>query len=154
MVTSTGSSIFSRKRDLAYMVHFTIGIPIALVMDLQAIYPPHLVPDILTSLKDFYVNTYHDQYYVNTPPFFKLFLWIELLYQVPVMIWGLGGLYRNSPKIPLALLPFAIKVFLTTLTCMFEYSYWPLTLNQKISLTTLYGPYLALCSYLPMNYSL
>lgn len=65
-------------------------------MDLQAIYPPHLVPDVLTSIKDFYINTYQDQFYVQTPPFFKLFLWIELLYQVPVMIWGLGGLYRSE----------------------------------------------------------
>ncbi|KAG9238967.1 transmembrane protein 6/97 [Amylocarpus encephaloides] len=145
------TSIFSRKRDLAYMVYFALGIPIAFAMDLQPIYPPHLLPEILVSLKDFYVRNYNDQFYINTPNFFRVFLWIEFVYQVPVMIWGLGGLYRNSPKVPLILLPFAVKVFLTTLTCMLEFPNFPIPLEKKISLTTLYGPYLAVSAFMMID---
>lgn len=36
-------------------------------------------------------------------------------------------------------------VFLTTLTCMVEYAFWDVPRQQKIDMTTLYGPYLALC---------
>ncbi len=53
----------------------------------------------------------------------------------------------DSPKIPLVLFPFALQVFLSTLVCMVEYAFWPVPLQQKIDLTTLYGPYLALCKF-------
>lgn len=46
---------------------------------------------------------------------------------------------------PLVLLPFGLMVFLTTLTCMVEYAFWDVPVAQKIDMTTLYGPYLALC---------
>jgi hypothetical protein len=66
------------------------------VMDLQAIYPPFMVPGFMLSLKNFYINTYKDQFFVETPPFFKLFIWSELFFQAPVMFWALGGLYRSE----------------------------------------------------------
>lgn len=50
-----------------------------------------------------------------------------------------------SPKLPIVLLPYAALIFITTATCMFEYSFWDIPLQHKIDLTTLYGPYLALC---------
>lgn len=65
-------------------------------MDLQAIYPASSVPGFMLSLKNFYVNTYKDQFFVQTPPFFKMFMWSELLFQAPVMMWALGGLYRSE----------------------------------------------------------
>jgi hypothetical protein len=70
-----------------------------IVMDLQAIYPASLVPNFMLNLKAFYINTYKDQFFINTPPFFKAFMWSELLFQAPVMIWAVGALYRseNSP---------------------------------------------------------
>lgn len=77
------------------------------------------------------------------------------------MLWALGGLWNrecreigrkaganattDSPKVPLVLLPFAVVIFVTTLTCMTEYAFWDVPLQQKVDLTTLYGPYLALC---------
>jgi hypothetical protein len=51
----------------------------------------------------------------------------------------------DSPKTPLILLPFAVKVFLTTMTCMLEFPQWQIPFEQKVTLCTLYGPYLLLC---------
>lgn len=54
----------------------------------------------------------------------------------------------GCPKLPIVLLPYAALIFVTTATCMFEYSFWEIPLQHKIDLTTLYGPYLALCKFL------
>lgn len=122
------------------------------VVDLQTIYPPWLVPEILQTVKAFYINKYHDRFFIEPNPFFLLFIWIELVYQAPVMIWGLRALYSNSSKIPLVLLPYALLTFLTTLTCMVEYSFWPqLNTREKLHLTSLYAPYLFLSAFMGID---
>jgi len=50
----------------------------------------------MNGIKEFYINTYQDQFFMKTPPFFAFFMWTELLYQTPVMIWGIGGLLRSA----------------------------------------------------------
>ena len=55
----------------------------------------------------------------------------------------------DSPKVPVVLLPFATLVFVTTATCMFDYMHWDVPMQNKIDLTTLYGPYLALSKFSP-----
>lgn len=55
----------------------------------------------------------------------------------------------DDAKVSLVLLPYAAETFLTTLTCMADYMSWPTTLEHKINLSTLYGPYLALCMSFP-----
>jgi hypothetical protein len=49
----------------------------------------------MAGIKDFYITTYQDQFFIQTPPFFEFFMWTELLYQTPVMIWGIGALLRS-----------------------------------------------------------
>ncbi|CAL3969893.1 unnamed protein product [Diplocarpon coronariae] len=142
------ASIFSRKRDLAYMVHFSISLPLMFLMDMQAIYPPSLVPGFMKALEGWYVANYHDRFFVEKPVFFQAFIASELFYQAPVMIWALGALHRNSPKVPVVLLPYAMLILATTATCMVEYAFWDIPLEQKISLSTLYGPYLALSAFM------
>ncbi len=74
-----------------------------IVMDLQAIYPPSMVPGFMQTIKAYYVNTYKDQFFVDTPHFFKAFIWSELLFQAPVMIWAIGALLRSKHESPLVL---------------------------------------------------
>ncbi|KAF7857933.1 hypothetical protein EAF04_009290 [Stromatinia cepivora] len=138
------TSIFTRKLDLGYLIYFLTHIPIMFLMDLQALYPPHLTPSFLTTIKTYYITTYHDIFFISPPIYFKLFIWLELLVHVPVSFWAVGGLLRDSPQTPLILLPYALEVFLSTLVCIHEYLYWPIPLSQKIDLTTLYGPYILL----------
>ncbi|KAG4436266.1 hypothetical protein IFR05_008248 [Cadophora sp. M221] len=147
-------SIFSRKRDLAYLIHFSISLPLMFLVDMQALYPVSIVPGFMKALKFYLINTHHDQFFVHTPPFFRAFIWSEVLYQAPVMLWSLGALRRASPKIPIVLLPYAAIIFITTATCMFEYSFWDIPLQHKIDLTTLYGPYLALSAFMFVDMSI
>jgi hypothetical protein len=57
----------------------------------------------------------------------------------------------DSPKIPLVLLPYAVLIFITTGACMYEISFWDVPLQQKLDLSTLYGPYLAICMFRAMR---
>jgi len=68
------------------------------VMDLQPLYPTHLIPTFILKLGSFYVKTYNDQFFIegNTPPFMKAFLWSELLYQVPTGIWAIQALLKGK----------------------------------------------------------
>jgi hypothetical protein len=54
-------------------------------------------------------------------------------------------IFLDSPMLPLVLLPFSCLILITTATCIFDYAHWDMPLDQKLSLTTLYGPYAALC---------
>ncbi|EKD15420.1 integral membrane protein [Drepanopeziza brunnea f. sp. 'multigermtubi' MB_m1] len=142
------TTILSRKRDLAYMIHFSISLPLMFLMDLQAIYPPAIVPGFMKALEGWYIENYHDQFFVTKPAFFQAFIASEILYQAPAMVIALRLLYTDSPKVPLVLLPYSMLIFATTATCMFEYSFWDIPLQQKIDLTTLYGPYLAISAFM------
>jgi hypothetical protein len=64
-----------------------------------------MVPDFMVNLKSFYINTYKDQFFVNTPPFFEFFMWTEIFLQAPVMLWGVGALFRGEPPILALRLP-------------------------------------------------
>lgn len=130
----------------------------------------------MKSIKAFYLETYKDRFFMDTPPFFEFFMWTEVFFQGPVMLWSIGALLKgedvpdsiphdsqsypptlvvssiifaenctDSPKIPLVLLPFAVVIFITTGACMYEFASWDVPLKEKISLSTLYGPYLAIC---------
>ncbi|KAG0649502.1 Sigma intracellular receptor 2 [Hyphodiscus hymeniophilus] len=145
------TSISSRKRDLFYMVFFCLGIPSMFMVDLQALYPASIVPTFMVDLKAFYINRYQDQFFIQTPPFFEFFMWTEIFIQAPVMIWGVGALFKGSPKIPLVLLPYAVLIFVTTGACMYEICYWEVPLVQKFSLSTLYGPYLAISAFMTVD---
>jgi hypothetical protein len=134
------TSIFSRKRDLVYLIYFCIAVPMGLgtylkpvlsplillqpasyprlysflrslnrlnhladndhvtVVDLQPIYPPSLIPAWMTGITDFYVNTYHDQFFIKSPPFFDFFLYTELFIQIPTEIWAIAALRRSMPR--------------------------------------------------------
>lgn len=147
------TSIFSRKRDLMYLIYFCISVPMMFIMDCQPLYPPHLIPTFMTKLGDFYVDTYKDQFFLpgNTPPFLKAYIWSEVFYQFPTGVWAIQALLRDSPKLPLVLLPFSCVIFITTGTCMVEYFFWDAPLQDKLDLSTLYGPYLALSAFMGLD---
>lgn len=144
-------SLLSRKLDLFYFIFHAVALPLIFLVDLQTIYPPSFVPAFVKEVRIFYIKRYNDQFFIDPPPFFKFFALSELFYQAPVMAWSLSGLYYNSPKVPLVLLPLSIVVFTTTLTCMVEYFYWEMSWMQKLNLTTLYGPYLALSAMMGLD---
>jgi hypothetical protein len=65
------------------------------VVDLQPLYPPHLIPGWMLGITEYYIKTFNDQYFINEPVWFHFFMMSELFIQVPVMIWGIGALRRG-----------------------------------------------------------
>lgn len=57
-------------------------------------------------------------------PWFRTYSYMEALYQLPLILWAIPALLRNSPYIPLHLLVFAVHVSITTLTCFVEMRSW------------------------------
>lgn len=51
----------------------------------------------MTSLREWYITTYRDQFFINTPAWFTMYMWMELLYHVPLSVWAVGALIRGKP---------------------------------------------------------
>jgi hypothetical protein len=106
--------LIQRKKDLLYLTYFSIAIPIAfskllilfyfpeqtltvpLVVDLEPIYPVHLIPQFMTDIKEYYIAGWRDQNFITPTPTFLGFIWSEALIQVPVMIWGWKALRQGG----------------------------------------------------------
>jgi hypothetical protein len=77
-------------------------------------------------------------------------MWMELLYHVPLAVWAIPALLRNDPKVPIHLLVYAVQTAVTTATCIADYLSWTtVTPAEKVTLGSLYVPYLALGSSTP-----
>lgn len=129
-------------------------------VDLAPLYPDQIRPQFISDLRAWYITTYSDQFFVKPPSWFTLYMWLELVYHVPVSIWAIGALLRgkndgngcyetdscsDDPKVPLHLLVFALETAVTTATCVADYLSWTgYTTAQKIEIGKLYVPYLIL----------
>src|SRR6266516_2502122 len=82
------TSIKERKLDLLYLVFFIIHVPIMLLVDLYPLYPTSIRPQFLSTLRAFYIDMTKDQFFTRHMPFFTLYVWMELLYHLPLSIWA------------------------------------------------------------------
>ena len=84
------------------------------VVDLQAIYPPHLIPDPMKEIVDYYLTTYNDPLIGGVMGFFgpakaesfhwfRTFVIMEAWWQLPVFLLGMRGLYKGTPITRLAI---------------------------------------------------
>ncbi|KXL44651.1 hypothetical protein M433DRAFT_155571 [Acidomyces richmondensis BFW] len=145
-------SIFSRKRDLCYLLFFVIHIPIMYSVDLVSFYPEALTPQFMLNIRKFYIETYHDRFFTQPPAWFNMYMWMELLYHTPLSVWAIGALIRNDPKVPINLLIYAIQTAITTSTCIADYLSWSdFSNSEKFELGKLYVPYLALSLFMGVD---
>ncbi|KAF2137992.1 uncharacterized protein K452DRAFT_256741 [Aplosporella prunicola CBS 121167] len=147
-----GRSILFRKRDLLYLIFFCIHLPVMFLVDLTPLYPESMKPVFMMSLRKYYIDTYQDQFFIAPPAWFRMYMWMELLYHAPLCVWAIGALMRNDPKIPLQLLLYACQTGMTTITCIADYLSWKsFSSNQKLRLGALYVPYLALSVFMGVD---
>ncbi|KAI3316675.1 transmembrane protein 6/97 [Xylariaceae sp. AK1471] len=163
-MASTTRSILDR----IYLVYFLIHIPILFCVDLVPLYPaslwapPSSPLHILSQLRQYYITTYNDQFFLpppaKIPSFFPLYAFLELVFHLPVSIWAVRALYPSTSKsksgsglsggAELLLLVYGLETALTTLTCMYDAALWDpavVTLAQKrVLIGGLYGGYFAL----------
>lgn len=97
VATVATKSLWSRPLDLIYFVYFATHIPITLLVDLQSVYPPEYVPQLLKDVNQWYLTTYKDPLMTNASslPWFKSFAFCEFLFQTPLFFAACYGLYKS-----------------------------------------------------------
>ncbi|EPT01234.1 hypothetical protein FOMPIDRAFT_1161861 [Fomitopsis schrenkii] len=159
-------SLTSRPLDLIYFSFFFMHTFATVVVDLQAIYPPHLIPAPMKAIIDYYLTTYNDPLIGGVMGFFgpakaesfswfRTFVIMEAWWQLPVFLLGMRGLYKDSRAIYVLLLTYAASAVTTTLPCLTTILATPVTAvastnpasisitpDQRFSLLTSYVPFL------------
>ncbi|OCL02605.1 hypothetical protein AOQ84DRAFT_327175 [Glonium stellatum] len=143
----------ARKRDILYLTFFIIHLPVMFAVDLSPMYPEAIKPVWMTSLREWYIVTYQDQFFVRPPAWFNAYMWMEALYHVPLSAWAIGAIIRvDDPKFPLHLLIFATQTGVTTFTCIADYLSWgDISQDSKMTLGALYVPYLILAVFMGVD---
>ncbi|KAI0275105.1 transmembrane protein 6/97 [Gloeopeniophorella convolvens] len=117
----------SRPADLIYFIFFLVHIPATLLVDCQALYPPHLVPAAVQGLPPWYVALSGDPLIggamgllpnARELAWFRSFLYLEIFFQLPVFILGARGLWKDSRGIYALLLFYGASTATTTLACL------------------------------------
>ncbi|KAJ5722784.1 hypothetical protein N7488_000819 [Penicillium malachiteum] len=164
------------RRDYAYLIFFIIHIPIIFLIDTAPLQPSWLRTELSQQLRDFYISTYRDKFFEEPAPvWFTTFIWMELLYHVPLSIWAIGGLLRDEllgicahmflisflltqyfvidhPLVPVHLLIFGVQAFITSLTCLVDVWSWEdRSTDEKTQITYLYAPYVALGALMALD---
>lgn len=84
------------RRDYLYLIFFASHLPIIFLVDTVPLQPAFLRSDLSLRLREYYVATYRDKFFEGpVPTWFSVFIWIELLYHVPVSVWAVWGLLRG-----------------------------------------------------------
>lgn len=50
-------------------------------------------------IRQFYIDTYHDQFFTQPPAWFSMYAWMELLYHLPLSMWAVPALLRSTPTL-------------------------------------------------------
>ena len=47
-------------------------------------------------MRKYYIETYRDRFFVQPPPWFKVYVFLEGLYHLPISLWMLGALVNGQ----------------------------------------------------------
>lgn len=140
------------------------------MVDLVPLYPASLYATpssplhFLQLLRNFYIKTYNDPFFVmshdNQPSWYKLFTYLEVFYQLPMTLWMVYRFSRGTGTtvgFELAVLVFCVECALTTLTCIFDVSYWDPNLyseaQKNVFIFNLYGPWVVIRKSLSLQFT-
>ncbi|CAE7221520.1 unnamed protein product [Rhizoctonia solani] len=119
-----GKSLSERPLDLVYFIFFVIHIPATLLMDLQAIIPSGVLPPFFQIIPEFYLSISGDPLIAGAMGFhgvptqftwFRTFIIMEGLFQLPMFFLGLYTLKKNSPYTPILLILYGSHVTTTVI---------------------------------------
>ncbi|KAG0228532.1 hypothetical protein BGW41_003392 [Actinomortierella wolfii] len=150
--SSTRVPLSARPKDLAMFIYFAFHIPTTILMDCVPIYPSVLAPVLkpLIAFQDYYVNTYKDPFMggIEKMTWFKTFVHMEALVQLPIFIYAAMGLYRNDRRVYLPICIYCAHVITTVIPCLTSLHFesvdrmpFEVTEPQKLFLTSVYLPW-------------
>ncbi|KAF9454239.1 hypothetical protein P691DRAFT_656666 [Macrolepiota fuliginosa MF-IS2] len=132
----------ARPMDFIYFCFFASHLTASLVIDLQWLYPRSLVPGPMRALLEYYIKFSNDPLIgalagmkdSSSLTWFKTFITLEGIFQIPVFIVGLGALWHGCKKIYPLLLIYAASSATTTLPCII----YLFSLPRPIAQTTIF----------------
>ncbi|KAH7336884.1 transmembrane protein 6/97 [Rhizoctonia solani] len=117
-------ALSERPLDFLYFIFFVIHIPATLLMDLQAIIPPGVLSPVFRIIPEFYLSISGDPLIAGAMglhgaptqfTWFRTFIMIEGLFQLPVFFLGLYALKNDSPYTPILLSLYGCHVTTTVI---------------------------------------
>lgn len=71
------------------------------MIDTVPLQPTFMRAGISLQLREFYISSYRDKFFEEpAPTWFTVFIWMELLYHVPLSLWSIRGLLRSMLPLP------------------------------------------------------
>jgi hypothetical protein len=68
---------------------------------MTTIYPAEYIPEISKKLLAFQAANYKDMFFVSPPAWFRMYMWMELFFHVPISLWSIGALWRGMSLVSL-----------------------------------------------------
>lgn len=50
----------------------------------------------MTTLREWYITIYADRFFTQPPAWFNMYMYMELVYHVPLSLWAIGALIRGG----------------------------------------------------------
>ncbi|KAK8655760.1 hypothetical protein V6N13_108327 [Hibiscus sabdariffa] len=127
--------------DTLLLVAFTVMLFAGPLIDAQLVFPVTAFPEVLVRLKQRYVEEYQDYLMVEKPHFFAALVWLELIFQWPLVLLNIYGILASKPWFNTTCLIYGASV-ITAMTALLG----ELLGSQKASdkLLTMYSPFMGL----------
>ncbi|OMO72327.1 Transmembrane protein 6/97 [Corchorus olitorius] len=89
--------ILCKLVDALLLVVFVVMLLIGPLIDAQTVLPETAFPDVLVRLKKSYADEYKDFIMVEKPHFFVGLVWLELIFQWPLLLFNIYGILASKP---------------------------------------------------------
>ncbi|KAJ3799849.1 transmembrane protein 6/97 [Lentinula aff. detonsa] len=144
----------SRPLDFVYFCFFLNHIPASILLDFQKFYPAAYVPSSIVGIRQWWIDISADPLVAAAARgdnllhgelvWFGCFAWLELLFQFPVFILGMRGLWNGSRSIYVLMLAYGASTATTVLPCIvyFLQEHPNMTPAHRLMLLSSYVPFL------------
>ncbi|KAL4280849.1 hypothetical protein GQ457_03G011230 [Hibiscus cannabinus] len=127
--------------DMLLLVAFTVMLFAGPLIDAQLVFPVTSFPEVLVRLKQRYAEEYQDYLMAEKPHFFVGLVWLELVFQWPLVLLNIYGILASKPWFNTTCLIYGASV-ITAMTALLG----ELLGSQKASdkLLAMYSPFMGL----------
>lgn len=131
-----------------YIAYFLQHIAATVLVDATVVVPDQFLFPLQKRLAQLHISTNNDFLLAAPPNYLKLFVWIELLFQLPFFFVAIPYFYHDDPRIYLPALVYGIEAALSTLVCVAEILVADLSNPDKLPLAAMYAAYMFVALYL------
>ncbi|KAH3685761.1 hypothetical protein WICPIJ_003280 [Wickerhamomyces pijperi] len=143
------------KLDTFYFLYCVLHLVITCLIDIVLVVPREYLTEFQLNLINFHISEYKDFLLQDPPKWLVLFGWVEVLFQLPLFLFGAISLYQRRSKVYPYLFVYGIEASLTTLVCMVVIALngeaHGMTTEEIQKLEMLYSPILAISVFLSVD---